>query len=86
MTSINTTKFYKNSLECLNEFEKPEVHNCKSVFISQEKNFANKHGFHYRSSAQFYFEINKEREIKTSLILFNYFKIKIKIRLLFVSL
>ena len=78
MTSKATNASHKSSLECLNEFEKPEAHKFKSVFISQEKNFANKHGFHYRSSAQFYFEINRDKGIKTSLILFNYFKIKNK--------
>ena len=32
-----------------------------------------KHGFHYRSSAQFYFIVDKSKEINTRLILFQLF-------------
>ena len=76
---MNTRKsgtLKKIDLDLLSSALKIEEPDTKSVFISQEKNYANKHGFHYRSSAQFYFEINKNKEIDTSLILFNYFQIK----------
>ena len=63
-------------MDLIDKNKKKEKDKFNSVFISQKKNFANKHGFHYRSSAQFYFVINKDKSVNTSLILFNYFQIK----------
>ena len=67
---------YIKPKKVLHNEDNQKENDLKSILISQEKNFSNKHGFHYRSSAQFYFVINKSKKINTSLILFNYFKIK----------
>ena len=72
MTFIKSNEVKKANKSLNVEREK----NLKSILISQEKNFSNQHGFHYRSSAQFYFIVNSVKEINTSLILFNYFQIK----------
>ena len=76
MTYIKSDKTSKELEEDINNSEKSRKSN--AIFISQEKNYSNKHGFHYRSSAQFYFIINKTKNINTNLILFNYFQIKNK--------
>jgi len=78
MNSIGSKKIYSRSTEELEKLKSSDKDKSKSIFISQEKNFANKHGFHYRSSAQFYFIVDKTKEINTRLILFNYFQIKNK--------
>ena len=51
MTEISSNKIYSRSSNKLDEITSKE--SSKSIFISQEKNFANNHGFHYRSSASF---------------------------------
>ena len=76
MTLSESNKIYTRSQEAIDNSPYPVKEASKSIFISQEKNFANKHGFHYRSSAQFYFIANKLKKINTRLILFNYFLIK----------
>ena len=76
MTYIKSDKTSKELEEDIKNSEKGRKSN--AIFISQEKNYSNKHGFHYRSSAQFYFIINKTKNINTNLILFNYFQIKNK--------
>ena len=48
----------------------------KKIFIDQKKNFANQHGFSYRSSGQFYFIFDTNRKITTTVSIFNYFRIK----------
>ena len=78
MNTINNSKIYSRSKTHLEDCESSGKKKSKSIFISQEKNFGNKHGFHYRSSAQFYFILDQQRGVKTSLILFNYFQIKNK--------
>ena len=60
MNNKKPTTITENKLEISNSNLKLEEKVSEPVFISQEKNYANKHGFHYRSSAQFYFEINKK--------------------------
>ena len=76
MTFIKSSKIIKENKKANPNLDKNQENENKSIFISQEKNFSNKHGFHYRSSAQFYFVIDKTKKINTSLILFNYFQIK----------
>ncbi len=76
MKSINLNRIKETNLNLLFKDKSNDKDRSNSVLISQKKNFANKHGFHYRSSAQFYFVINKSESINTSLILFNYFQIK----------
>ena len=76
MNNKNSTKYKTSNLALSNNNINTVEETSKPIFISQEKNYANKHGFHYRSSAQFYFEINKKSKLNTSLILFNYFQIK----------
>ena len=76
MTFIKSSKIKNEVKEINSNLIIKQENNLKSIFISQEKNFSNKHGFHYRSSAQFYFVIDKAKKINTSLILFNYFQIK----------
>ncbi len=76
MTEISSNKIYSRSSNKLDEITSKE--SSKSIFISQEKNFANNHGFHYRSSAQFYFVVDKLKGINTRIILFNYFLLKNK--------
>ncbi len=76
---MKSIKSHKSNTRIKNEtnlIENLTKGNLKSIFINQEKNFSNKHGFHYRSSAQFYFRVDETLNIKTYLILFNYFKIK----------
>ena len=76
MTFVKSDNSKNRLKEGKNKIDKNNKNNLKSIFISQEKNFSNKHGFHYRSSAQFYFVTDKTKKINTSLILFNYFQIK----------
>ncbi len=76
MTFVKSDNSKNKLQEGKNKIDKNHKNNLKSIFISQEKNFSNKHGFHYRSSAQFYFVTDKTKKINTSLILFNYFQIK----------
>jgi len=78
MTLLESNKIYTRSNSVIDKSQSSVQKGTKSLFISQEKNFANKHGFHYRSSAQFYFIVNNLKEINTRLILFNYFLIKNK--------
>ena len=76
MNNKNSTKYKTNNIKSSNNNLNVEEVTPKPILISQEKNYANKHGFHYRSSAQFFFEVNKKSKVNTSLILFNYFQIK----------
>tara|TARA_Y100000739_G_C20610178_1_gene468083 strand:- start:2226 stop:3758 length:1533 start_codon:yes stop_codon:yes gene_type:complete len=76
MTYVKSNKFKNKLQKNLDDNKNIKKSNFKPVFINQEKNFANKHGFHYRSSAQFYFLINNAKKINTNIILFNYFQIK----------
>ena len=59
MNTINNSKIYSRSKTHLEDCESSGKEKSKSIFISQEKNFGNKHGFHYRSSAQFYFILDQ---------------------------
>ncbi len=76
MTFIKSNKLTNEVKKANKSLNVEREKNLKSILISQEKNFSNEHGFHYRSSAQFYFIVNSVKEINTSLILFNYFQIK----------
>ena len=76
MTFIKSNKLRNKFEEADDNLDLKQEKNLKTILISQEKNFSNQHGFHYRSSAQFYFIVNSGKGINTSLILFNYFQIK----------
>ena len=76
MTSIESNSLKDNSRVLLNHFEDINKKEFEIKFYQSRKNHTNKHGFHYRSSAQFYYVINKQEAISSSLILFNYFQIK----------